>query len=157
MRSSAFPVKDSSNLRPHRESAVMPLDTSRIREIYLMRAELEALATGKQSFIITAADLDDLQALNAAIGAVYDALELDVRALRAADLTFHRPSSRDFADGAAYPRRCSTWPTVARGIARACSMPDFASCPLRTGTTQILAAPAVRDPDALPERPCTSM
>jgi len=77
-------------LRPHREAIVAPIDPGLIREIYLMRAELEALAGQEEARLITEADLADLVAINDRIAALRSEPELDVRALRAADLAFHR-------------------------------------------------------------------
>jgi DNA-binding GntR family transcriptional regulator len=77
-------------LRPHKEAIVMPLDPALIREIYLMRAELEALAGRELTLHITEGDLVELHRLNDKIAAIWQEPELDVRALRAADLAFHR-------------------------------------------------------------------
>jgi DNA-binding GntR family transcriptional regulator len=77
-------------LRPHREAIVAPLDPGLIREIYLMRAELEALAGREEAVLITESDLADLITINNRIAEIRDATLLDVRALRAADLAFHR-------------------------------------------------------------------
>lgn len=77
-------------LRPHKEAIVVPLDPSLIREIYLMRSELEAIAGREVILHITEEDRADLLRLNDEIAAVWQEPELDVRALRAADLAFHR-------------------------------------------------------------------
>lgn len=77
-------------LRPHKEAIVVPLDPTLIREIYLMRAELEALAGREVVLHITDTDIADLGRDNEEIATVWQQPELDVRALRAADLAFHR-------------------------------------------------------------------
>jgi DNA-binding GntR family transcriptional regulator len=77
-------------LRPHREAIVAPLDPGLIREIYLMRAELEALGGRDEAVHITDADLAELVETNERIAAIHTVQPLDVRALRAADLIFHR-------------------------------------------------------------------
>lgn len=77
-------------LRPHREAIVAPLDPGLIREIYLMRAELEALGGQEEAIHITDEDLAELIEINEQIAAIHTVQPLDVRALRAADLVFHR-------------------------------------------------------------------
>ncbi|MGH2531381.1 MAG: GntR family transcriptional regulator [Thermomicrobiales bacterium] len=77
-------------LTPHKEAAVTPLAPEDIREIYLMRAELEALAAHHAAPRISDGDLADLHDLNDEIGRRKERLPLDIRAIRAADLTFHR-------------------------------------------------------------------
>jgi DNA-binding GntR family transcriptional regulator len=77
-------------LRPHREAIIAPIDPTLIREIYLMRAELESLAGREEARLITEADFGDLIVINERIAAIRSAPVLDVRALRAADLAFHR-------------------------------------------------------------------
>lgn len=77
-------------LRPHREAIVAPLDPGLIREIYLMRAELEALAGREEAVLITDADLEELIEINNRIAVIRAESALDVRALRSTDLAFHR-------------------------------------------------------------------
>ncbi len=77
-------------LRPHREAIVAPLDPGLIREIYLMRAELEALAGREEAVNITDDDLAELNRINERIAEIRTVQPLDVRSLRAADLEFHR-------------------------------------------------------------------
>lgn len=77
-------------LTPHKEAAVARLEPADIREIYLMRAELEALAAREAAGRLASNDLDDLHHLNAEIGRLRDLPDPDIRALRTADLAFHR-------------------------------------------------------------------
>lgn len=77
-------------LRPHREAIIAPIDPGLIREIYLMRAELEALAGREEARLITDQDLADLIEINNEIARIREVTPLDVRALRAADVAFHR-------------------------------------------------------------------
>ena len=77
-------------LRPHREAVIAPIDPGLIREIYLMRAELEALAGREEARLIVETDLADLIEINNRIAVIRSDSPLDVRALRAADLAFHR-------------------------------------------------------------------
>ncbi len=77
-------------LRPHREAIVAPIDPGLIREIYLMRAELEALAGREEARLITDGDLADLIEINERIARIRHETPLDVRALRTADVAFHR-------------------------------------------------------------------
>ncbi|MGH2559179.1 MAG: GntR family transcriptional regulator [Thermomicrobiales bacterium] len=81
--------EDFVRLTPHKEAAVTPLAPEDIREIYLMRAELEALAAQEAAPKITGADLTDLHDLNDEIGRRKERLPLDIRSIRAADLDFH--------------------------------------------------------------------
>jgi DNA-binding GntR family transcriptional regulator len=77
-------------LTPHKEAVVTPLEPNGIREIYLMRAELEALSAAEAAPRATAGDLADLSALNGEIGRCKDAPVFDIRAIRSADLAFHQ-------------------------------------------------------------------
>ena len=77
-------------LTPHKEATVARLEPSDVREIYLMRAELEALAAREAAARALPRDLDDLRTLNAELGHLLSQSEPDVRAVRAADLAFHR-------------------------------------------------------------------
>lgn len=77
-------------LTPHKEAAVAPLEPKDIREIYLMRAELEALSAREAAHRVTKGDLDDLRALNDEIARLRAQPEPDIRAIRAIDLAFHR-------------------------------------------------------------------
>lgn len=82
--------EDFVRLTPHKEAAVTPLEPQDIREIYLMRAELEALSARETAPRITAAALADLHERNDEISRRKERLPLDIRAVRAADLDFHR-------------------------------------------------------------------
>jgi DNA-binding GntR family transcriptional regulator len=76
-------------LTPHRGAEVAGLDASEVREVYLMRAELEALAAREAARWVTPGDLADIAALNAEIGRERDA-GADIRTVRAVDRRFHR-------------------------------------------------------------------
>lgn len=78
------------NLPPHKEGMVAPLDARAVREIYLMRAELEALSAREAAPKATAADLNALRALNDELYRLPQETEADIRALRRADFEFHR-------------------------------------------------------------------
>jgi DNA-binding GntR family transcriptional regulator len=77
-------------LTPHKEAAIAPLEPKDVREIYLMRAELEALSAREAALCVTPLDLEELHALNAEIGRLRAQPEPDIRAIRAVDLAFHK-------------------------------------------------------------------
>lgn len=77
-------------LTPHKEATVTWLEPADVREIYLMRAELETLVGREAARQMTAAALAGLHAMNAEIGRQLTQPEPDIRAVRAADLEFHR-------------------------------------------------------------------
>jgi DNA-binding GntR family transcriptional regulator len=77
-------------LVPHKEAIVAPLDRNDIRQIYLMRAELEALSAREGAVRVTPADLDELNAINDELGSLETAAEPDMRLLRGVDIQFHR-------------------------------------------------------------------
>ena len=77
-------------LRPHRVAIVAPSDPGLIREIYRRRAGLESLAGQEEARLVTDHDLADLIAINNHIADLRNEPSLDVRALRAADVAFHR-------------------------------------------------------------------
>jgi DNA-binding GntR family transcriptional regulator len=77
-------------LTPHKEAMVAPIESADIRQIYLMRAELEALSAREAAQRVEERDLIDLEALNREMGSLIDAPEMDFRAIRAVDLAFHR-------------------------------------------------------------------
>ncbi len=77
-------------LVPHKEAIVAHLDPADIRQIYLMRAELEALSARESARIVTDADLIDLHAVNTELGRVETLPDPDIRLLRGVDLEFHR-------------------------------------------------------------------
>lgn len=75
-------------LEPHKGAVVARLDPDEVREIYLMRGELEALSAREAAGRVTAADRDDLGALNAELGALR-ASGATIAELREVDLRFH--------------------------------------------------------------------
>jgi DNA-binding GntR family transcriptional regulator len=77
-------------LVPHKEAVVAPLDRTDIRQIYLMRAELEALSAREAASRIDQHDLDELHAINTELGKIEQSANRDVRDMRAVDLAFHR-------------------------------------------------------------------
>jgi DNA-binding GntR family transcriptional regulator len=77
-------------LTPHKEAVVTPLEPKDIREIYLMRAELEALGAREAAGTITDADFTDLLRLNEEIGRQASATNGQIAAIRAADQAFHQ-------------------------------------------------------------------
>lgn len=77
------------HLTPHKGAVVARLEPSEVREIYLMRAELEALAADEAVRRVRPEDLAALRAANDEIGRLR--VQADpVRDLRAADRAFHR-------------------------------------------------------------------
>lgn len=78
------------DLTPHKEAVVNRLDPAEIREIYLMRAELSALAAREAASRMTPADLDALRRSNDDVARREGAAPSLVAALRAADRAFHR-------------------------------------------------------------------
>jgi DNA-binding GntR family transcriptional regulator len=77
-------------LEPHKEGMVAPLESRDVREIYLMRAELEALAAREAATRITPTELARLRAFNAELYRLPSRSEADVRELRRVDFDFHR-------------------------------------------------------------------
>jgi DNA-binding GntR family transcriptional regulator len=77
-------------LVPHKEAIVAHLDAADIRQIYLMRAELEALSARESATNVTEADLDDLRSINDQLAQVESGPDPDIRELRAVDIGFHR-------------------------------------------------------------------
>lgn len=77
-------------LVPHKEAVIAPLDRTDIRQIYLMRAELEALSAREASSRIEKRDLADLHAINQELGKLEHNPNRDVRDMRTVDLAFHR-------------------------------------------------------------------
>lgn len=77
-------------LVPHKEAIVAPLDAHDIRQIYLMRAELEALSARESATRATPADIEDVRAINRELESVESASEPDMRLLRGIDIVFHR-------------------------------------------------------------------
>jgi DNA-binding GntR family transcriptional regulator len=133
-------------LRPHREAIVAPLDPGLIREIYLMRAELEALGGREEAAHITDEDLAELIAINEQIAAIHTVQPLDVRSLRATDLVFHR-RVRQIA-------RMPLLSTTLENLADRCEAfrarlldARFRVLPAPYRHTEILDALAARDPE----------
>lgn len=75
-------------LTPHKEALVARLDPRQVREIYLMRAELETLAIREATRRITPRDIADLRAINDTIGERH-AAGAGIAELRALDRDFH--------------------------------------------------------------------
>jgi len=76
-------------MRPHQEAIVAPLDAADIREIYLMRAALEALAAEEAAHKASTTDLDELTQLNETIRHTADTSGATLAEVRAADKAFH--------------------------------------------------------------------
>lgn len=77
-------------LVPHKEAIVAPLDAADIRQIYLMRAELEALAARESAAYVTTTDIAELRGINTELEAAESSSEPDLRRLRGIDIAFHR-------------------------------------------------------------------
>ncbi|MGD9711966.1 MAG: GntR family transcriptional regulator [Thermomicrobiales bacterium] len=77
-------------LVPHKEAIVAPLDPADIRQVYLMRAQLEGLSAREAATRVTPSDIVDLQKLNEEIGRLQAMDIRDVGDMRAVDLVFHR-------------------------------------------------------------------
>jgi DNA-binding GntR family transcriptional regulator len=77
-------------LVPHKEAIVAHLDPADIRQIYLMRAELEALSARESAANVTDTDLADLRAINDRLSRVEAGPDPDIRELRGVDIEFHR-------------------------------------------------------------------
>lgn len=77
-------------LVPHKEAIVAPLDRNDIRQIYLMRAELEALSAREAATRVTAADIAELRRINRELESAEAVTEPDMRQLRGIDIGFHR-------------------------------------------------------------------
>lgn len=77
------------HLTPHKGAVVARLEPSEAREIYLMRAELEALAADEAARWVRPEELAGLRAANDEIGRLRDQ-GAEVRDLRAADRAFHQ-------------------------------------------------------------------
>lgn len=77
-------------LMPHKEAAVARLDAEGVKEIYLMRAELEALAIREAAGRTTAEDLKEARRLNGLIRQLRAGPAGAIPTIRAADRAFHR-------------------------------------------------------------------
>ena len=75
-------------LTPHKGAEVARLNPAEVREIYLMRAELEALAVREAVRWLSAHDLVAMTRINDEIGALHDQAA-DVAELRRVDRRFH--------------------------------------------------------------------
>jgi DNA-binding GntR family transcriptional regulator len=78
------------HLTPHKEGMVAPLEPEGVREIYLMRAELEALSARESAQRATTADIEAMRALNTQLAAVTREAAPDIREVRRVDLQFHQ-------------------------------------------------------------------
>lgn len=76
-------------MRPHQEAVIAPLNAREIREIYLMRAALEALAAAEATVNVTGQDLAEVQACNEELRRVVDAPDSTLENVRAVDKVFH--------------------------------------------------------------------
>ncbi len=77
-------------LVPHKEAIVAPLDREDIRQIYLIRAELEALSARESATRVTTADITELRRINRDLELAESVTEPDMRQLRGIDIGFHR-------------------------------------------------------------------
>ena len=77
-------------LVPHKEAIVAPLDREDIRQIYLIRAELEALSARESATRVTTADIAELRRINRDLELAESVTEPDMRQLRGIDIGFHR-------------------------------------------------------------------
>ncbi len=73
---------------PHKGAEVAPLEPAAVREIYLMRAALEALSAREAASRVSADDLADLERRNEEIDAMAKA-GADIRDIRSLDRQFH--------------------------------------------------------------------
>lgn len=78
------------HLTPHKEGMIVPLDARAVREIYLMRAELEALSARESATRVSPADIQALRVLNDELYRLPAESEADMRELRRVDFEFHR-------------------------------------------------------------------
>lgn len=76
-------------MRPHQEAVVAPLEEAEIREIYLMRAALEALAADEASRRASTAELETLRSINEELGAAANKPTATLADIRALDQAFH--------------------------------------------------------------------
>lgn len=76
-------------MRPHQEAVIASLNPAEIREIYLMRAALEALAIEEAVERVSDADITDVTALNDAIGRAASQPGVTIQELRSLDAAFH--------------------------------------------------------------------
>lgn len=83
-------------VRPHKEAVIAPLDSADIREIYRMRAALEALALHEAASRVAPPDVDEVRALNMELRRVGDLGQATMAEIRAIDRAFHR-RMRDIA------------------------------------------------------------
>jgi DNA-binding GntR family transcriptional regulator len=78
------------SLEPHKEAVVARLDPEGVREIYLMRAELEELAAREAAERMTGEELEEGRRLNGVIRQLRVDAAGSIPAIRAADRAFHR-------------------------------------------------------------------
>lgn len=77
-------------LSPHKGAVVARLDPQGIREIYVMRSELEALAACEAACRISPSALDEARRLNERVRRLHAELPDSLPDLRSADRAFHR-------------------------------------------------------------------
>jgi DNA-binding GntR family transcriptional regulator len=78
------------SLTPHKEAVVARLDPGGVREIYVMRAQLEELAAREAAEQITPQELEAAERLNDVIRHHHGDSPGSIPAVRAADRAFHR-------------------------------------------------------------------
>lgn len=76
-------------LEPHKEAVVAPVDPAAVRELYLMRAELEALAAREAVEQVTQQNLASAAELNQELRRLWAADPPDIRVIRSVDRAFH--------------------------------------------------------------------
>lgn len=76
-------------LRPHKEVVIAALDPAAVREIYLMRAALEAVVLREAAARVTAADLTHARELNETLRRLRASDQTAIAAVRAIDQAFH--------------------------------------------------------------------
>jgi len=77
-------------LSPHKEAIVARPDPADVRELYLMRAELEALAAREAAEKITPEELERCRQINESLQRLHAEPSATMRDLRAVDREFHR-------------------------------------------------------------------
>lgn len=77
-------------LIPHKGAVVAAIEPDEIRQIYLMRAELEGLSARESVTHVTERDIQALVAFNEELGTMLRVDEPDTWAMRAVDVRFHQ-------------------------------------------------------------------
>lgn len=105
-------------VRPHQEAIVAPLIAAEVREIYLMRAALEALALAEAATKVSPEDLAAIKTLNEQLRQVKESPGSTIADARAIDRAFHErmrdiaamphlsQTLRNLADQCEYYRAC---------------------------------------------------